>query len=153
MKIEIENYRGWDISFDTDKETFYAQSDEYDRGETKKSFASAKQYIDDFIKDNLEFKPVWIETPPSSYINHSKIKLIGIRKDKRFVYEGKDGKKEQLSDYSEKDYILCNEANDAPYAELEECRKRKELIDEEMKVIEAKIIKVGLAELKAKYSI
>jgi hypothetical protein len=153
MKIEIENYRGWDISFDTDKETFYAQSDEYDRGETKKSFASAKQYIDDFIKDNMEFKPVWIETPASYCRNHSKIKLIGIRKDKRFVYEGKDGRKEQLSDYSEKDYILCNEANDAPYAELEECRKRKALIDEEMKVIEAKIIKVGLAELKAKYSI
>ena len=128
-------------------------TNEYDRGETKKSFISAKQYIDDFIKNNLEFKPVWIETPPNLYRNHSKIKLIGIRKDKRFVYEDKDGNKKQLPDYCEKDYILCNEANDAPYAELEECKKRKELIDEEMKVIETKIIKVGLAELKAKYSI
>ena len=151
MKIEIENYRGWDISFDTDKETFYAQSDEYDRGETKKSFASAKQYIDDFIKDNLEFNPVWIETPASSYRNQSKIKLIGIRKDKRFIYEGKDGKKEQLSEYSEKGYILSNEANDVPYAELKECRKRIALILEEINVIKAKIIKVGLDELKAKF--
>ncbi len=151
MKIQIENYRGWDISFDTDEETFYAQSDEYDRGGTKKSFASAKQYIDNFIKDNLEFKPVWAETIPSKYNSHSKIKLTGIRKDNRFVYEGKDGKKEQLSEYSEKSYILYNEANKIRYDELEECRKRKALIDEEMKIIESKIIKVGLDELKSKY--
>ena len=65
MKVFIENYRGWDISFDTDKESFYAQSDEYDVGETKKSFASAKKYIDDFLKDNLQFQPIWVERPVS----------------------------------------------------------------------------------------
>lgn len=153
MKIKIEDYRGWEIYFYTEMETFLSESDEFDRSETKKSFTSAKKFIDDFINDNLEFKPVWIETLASLHRNPQKIKLIGIRKDKRFVYEGKDGKKEQLSDYREKEYILCNDANDAHYAELAECRKRKELIDEEVKVIEAKIIKVGLSELKAKYSL
>ena len=111
MRVEIENYRGWDISFDTERETFYAKSVEYDRGETKRSFASAKQFVDDFIKENLQFKPVWVEKVPSQYNNQNKIKLIGIRKDKRFVYEDADGKKNQLSEYSEKDYILCNEEN------------------------------------------
>jgi hypothetical protein len=160
MKIKIENYRGWDISFDTSKETFYVESDGHDRGEIKKSFALAKHYVDDFIKDNLKFKPVWVEkmehhsflyglTSQQEMI--SKIKLIGIRKDKRFIYEGKDGKKEQLSEDSEKSYILSNEANDVHYAELKECRKRIGLILEETKVIKAKIIKVGLDELKAKF--
>ena len=39
MKTEIAKYRGWEISFDTDKETFYALSNDYDRDETKKSFS------------------------------------------------------------------------------------------------------------------
>lgn len=153
MTVKIEEYRGWDIYFNTDNETFCAQSFEYDRSETKKSFASAKKHIDDFIKENLEFKPIWIEVPESIHRRRSKIKLIGIRKDGRFVYEDKDGNKEQLLGYDEKDYILCNEANNHTYGQLEECKKRKSLIDEEMKVIESKIIKVGLGELKAKYSI
>ncbi len=40
MKIEIENYRGWDISFDTEKETFYAISSHFDTDKTKQSFAA-----------------------------------------------------------------------------------------------------------------
>ena len=152
MTILIENYRGWDISFNTVKETFYAQSDEYDRGETKKSFASAKQYIDDFIKENNQFKPVWVERLSFYGSVEGKIKLIGIRKDKRFVYEGKDGKKEQLAEYSEKDYILYNKENDIFYKQIEECRKRRDALDEEIKEIKDKIVKVGLDSIKAKYT-
>jgi hypothetical protein len=153
MKIEIEIYRGWSISFDTEKETFYAQSDEYDRGETKKSFAAAKSYVDEFIKTNIEFKPVLVETMPSSWRNREKIKIIGIRKDKRFVFEGKDGKKEQLSEYSEKDYFIVNPENDIFYEQIAELNSKKRAIEAEIKSVEEKIIKKKLVEIKSQYSI
>ena len=54
MKTLIENYRGFEIFFDTDNENFYSVSDKYDRQETKKSYASAKKSIDDYIKYNTE---------------------------------------------------------------------------------------------------
>lgn len=152
MTVQIENYKGWNISFNTDKETFYAESDEYDRAETKKSYATAKKFIDDFIKDNLEFKPFWIEVPPSSYDNRKQIKIIGIRKDKRFVFEDAYGTKQQLSEYSEKNYILVNPDNEEFYEKIADCNKRIKSITEERTQIEAKIIKVGLEEIKRKYS-
>ena len=51
MKVQIENYRGWNIEFDTEKESFYCHSEQHDKDENKKSFASTKKWIDDFIKD------------------------------------------------------------------------------------------------------
>ena len=153
MRVKVDNYRGWDISFDTEKENFYAESDEYDRSETKKSFASAKKFVDDFIKENLDFKPVWIEMPANLYRGAKKVKLIGIRKDGRFIYEDGNGEKQQLSQYSEGDYILCNPENDLFYKQISDCNERVKVIDAERKQIEAKIIKVGLAELKRKFTV
>jgi hypothetical protein len=127
MKVEIENYRGWSISFDTEKETFYCHSEQWDRDENKKSYASTKKFIDDFIKENQTFKPIWVETKPKAY-GEKKIKLIGIRKDGRFIYEDAKGEKRQLSDYSEKNYILYDEEN-------EKYKKEAEIIDEQMEVL------------------
>ncbi len=31
MQVKIETYRGWDISFDTETEKFYSESNEWDR--------------------------------------------------------------------------------------------------------------------------
>jgi hypothetical protein len=156
MKVEIEKYRGWQISFDIDKETFYAQSDDHDRGETKKSFAAAKTYIDEFIKENNTFKPVWIEKKPNSFYGggrNNKIKLIGIRKDKRFVFENEKGEKEQLSEYNEKDYIIVNPENEKYYKQLADCDDKMEAIREEKNAIEKKIIGKGLEDIKKQYSI
>lgn len=152
MKIEIENYRGWEIYFDTEKETFYAQSDEHARGESKKSFAAAKKFIDDFIKDNTEFKPIWVESPPSSWSGKNKIKLIGIRKDKRFIYEGDKGEKEQLPEYNEKDYILVNPDNEPIYEAIKVLQDKQKETALEIKALESKIIRVGLEEIKKKYT-
>jgi hypothetical protein len=112
MKVEIEIYRGWLISFNTEKETFYCHSEKWDKDENKKSFASTKKWIDDFIKDNEVFKPIWVETKPQVTTSHRKIKLIGIRKDGRFIYEDSKGEKHQLSDYDTKDYIIYDEENE-----------------------------------------
>ena len=122
MKIQIEEYRGWSISFDTDKESFYCHSDNYDRDQIKQSYLSTKKWIDDFIKDNEKFKPIWIEAKPSTYVSYQKIKLIGIRKDGRFIFEDEKGNKKQLSDHQEKDYVLLNPDN-------YKYRKEAELID------------------------
>lgn len=153
MKVKIENYRGWDISFDTKRETFYSESEVWDRAETKKSFASAKKFIDDFIKENMDFKHVWVEKPATMFSDAKKIKLIGIRKDGRFMYEDAKGEKQQMSDYSEKDFILCNPANEVLYKQIIECNKKHEVINLEVKAIEDKIIKVGLGDLKRKFTV
>jgi hypothetical protein len=152
MKIQIENYRGWDILFDTEKESFYVVSNQFDRDETKKSFASAKKYIDDFIKENLKFEPFWIEKPATMWSKAMKVKVIGIRKDKRFVYETKEGVA-QLSEYDEKDYFLFNEDNISVYRQMDELKLKKEEIDNQYKELEKKVIKEGLKPLKERYSV
>ena len=135
MKVDIEIYRGWSISFDTEQETFYCHSEQWDKDENKKSYSSTKKWIDDFIKENETFKPIWIETKPSIYNSDQRIKLIGIRKDGRFFYENEKGEKKQLSDYNEKDYILYNPENDkyreeakVVDAQLEELRLKRNAI-------------------------
>lgn len=151
MKVQIEIYRGWSISFDTEKEIFYCHSDGYDRDESKKSFAATRRFIDDFIKENETFKPLWIEANPNMYASYKKIKLIGIRKDGRFIYEDGKGDKKQLSDYSEKDYILYNEENDIYRIEAEKLEERIEELREQKKSILAKIKGMELTEYKKQF--
>jgi hypothetical protein len=148
MKIEIEEYRGWIISFDTDKETFYCHSESWDRDETKKSFAATKKWIDDFIKDNETFKPVWIERRPDSFGSLMRVKLIGIRKDGRFIYEDKDGNKKQLSDHDMKDFILYDEKNDKIRSEAEQINKQIEVLRKKEKEVLSNIKGISLSDYK-----
>ena len=148
MKVEIENYRGWSISFDTEKETFYCHSEQWDRDENKKSYAATKKWIDDFIKENETFKPVWIEKKPSSYNSDKRIKLIGIRKDGRFIYEDKNGEKKQLSEYEENGYILYNPENDKYREEAEKIDAEIEQLILKRNAILDKVVGVNLADYK-----
>ena len=148
MKVIIDNHRGWEISFDTELETFYCISDRYDRDETKKSFASIKKFIDDFIKENEIFEPVWVETKPNSYTSDKKIKLIGIRKDGRFIYENSKGEKQKLSDYNEKDYILYDANNDKFRLEAEKINKEIEVLNAKRDAVLDKITGIELTEYK-----
>jgi len=150
MKVIIDNHRGWEISFDTELETFYCISDRYDRDETKKSFASIKKFIDDFIKENEIFEPVWVETKPDSYTSDKKIKLIGIRKDGRFIYENSKGEKQQLSDYNEKDYILYDATNDKFRLEAEKINKEIKVLNAKRDAVLDKITGIELTEYKKK---
>lgn len=153
MRIKIENYRGWNISFDTEAESFFAQSDEYDMRQSKKSFASAKKYVDDFIKENVHFEPVWVERLGSAHKSSGRVKLIGLRKDRRFIYEDSVGNKQQMSEFEERNYIICNEANESIKPAIADCYARIYEIENEIKSLDAKLIKVGLQSLKAKYII
>ena len=125
MNVEIQIYRGWSISFNTESKAFYCHSEQYDKDQNKKSYSSTKKWIDDFIKDNQEFKSIWVEKKPNTFSSREKIRIIGIRKDQRLIYEGLNGAKKQLSDYDEKKYILYNPEND-------KFREQSELVDKEI---------------------
>ncbi len=151
MRVLIEQYRGWEIFFDTENENFYTVSDIFDRQQTKRSYTSTKKYIDDYIKENNDFKPVMVQKTASYFNEINVIKLIGLRKDGAFMFEDKEGKKQQLSAYSEKEYFLVDSQNDAYFKEIEELNFERNKIDDKIKVIESKILKVGLNTIKSKY--
>lgn len=151
MKVEIENYRGWSISFDTEKENFYCHSEQWDRDENKKSYASTKKWIDDFIKENETFKPFFIETMPEFYDSYKCVKLIGIRKDGRFIYEDEKGEKRQLSEYKENNYILYNSENDKYKIELKKVDAEIEKFRLKRNEIINKFVSVELKEFKKQF--
>ena len=148
MRTLITEYRGWEIFFDTDKEEFYTISNECDKDITKKSFASTKKFVDDYIKENNSFKPILVQKETSMFNNGEIIKLIGIRKDGDFMYEDKDGKKQRLSSYNEKDYFLINPENDEPFKKIAELEKRRDEIGSKIKEIKKTIIKVDVKQVK-----
>ena len=150
MRILIEEYRGWEIFFDTDKEEFYTVSNEYDTDNTKKSFSSTKKYIDDFIKENNSFKPIFVQKERTTYDNANIIKLIAIRKDGDFMYENDKGQKKRLSSYEEKNYFLVNSENDVYFEQIEEIEKEREKLLSKINELRSKLIKVTVEEIKQK---
>lgn len=155
MKISIETYRDHEIYFDTEANSFIAITDRWDRQFEKKSFAAAKKEIDDFIKDNLQFEPVWVEKESfRMYGTEKKVKLIGLRKDGMFMYE--DGnEKRQISKYDIKDYFISNKKNEYVYSEIYKMEEKIDIINAEITELRKGIIKddLGLNELKRKYSL
>lgn len=150
MRVLIEEYRGWEIYFDTESEDFYTASNEYDKQSAKKSFASTKKFIDDYIKDNNEFKPILVQRMSSHYNSDSVIELIGIRKDNIFMYKDSNGKKQQLSEYYEKDYFLVDESNDDFFKEIEKIECEINKLRSKKQDVSAKIKKVTVKEIKEK---
>lgn len=149
MKVLIETYRGWEISFDTEKEEFYCLSNEYDNDKTKKSYASAKKYIDDYIKDNQEFKPVrFMQYYRNFYSNDKYITLVGIRKDGAFIQENENGEKSQLSKYNESDYFMVNSANNPILEELSKLDEQEKAITEKQKELRNQLIKFTVKDYR-----
>lgn len=110
MEVSIEKYRGWEISFDTERESFFVESDQWDQRNEKRSFAACKTFVDEYLKANNTFKPLRVQHK----VDGSELLLTGMRKDGRFTYE-KNGKKEQLSDYDLSSYIKYNPDNDPKF--------------------------------------
>jgi len=167
MNVLIEKYRGFNITFDTDSEVFLSElnnetTDRFRNVEdspckSSKSYAAIKKFIDDFIKEHLEFEPFEaIHRPDKNVWNKdkTKIKVIGLRKDGRFIAEDRKGEKFQLDSFSEKDYIVYNEKDNAHFAtiailELEAEEARKKVDELKRKPIES----VSLEEIRKKYRI
>ncbi len=143
MEVLIENYRGWDILFDTDKEAFVVESDSWDQRNEKKSFAACKSFVDQYIKDNSEFKPIRIQNKTSG----EEFLLTGIRKDGRFTYE-REGKKTQLSEYDEKRYILFNADNIPIFSEAKRLKEEASELRKQADALIDTITGKPLVELK-----
>lgn len=151
MRILIEVYRKWEIFFDTEKEEFYTVSNEFDTDKTKRSFASTKKYIDDYIKENQEFKPVWVQNERNSFDKERKVKLIGIRKDGAFMCEDVNGNKSQFSKYNESDYFLVNAENDPIFEQINKLDEQRDELLQKMKELRKNLTKVTVKKFKADY--
>ena len=120
-KVAITCHRGIDIEFDIDSEQFACIiTDGIEKASG--SFTVVKKFIDEYKKNNQTFKPFYIELSPFSFSvsRHKTLKVIGLRKDRRFITETDDGVKGQLSDFDGREYILTKQINDAPRKELQE---------------------------------
>lgn len=146
-RVLIEEYRKWEIFFDTDKEEFYTVSNEYDRDSTKKSYAATKKFIDDYIKDNFEFKPVQVQNLKSIFSSQRTMTLIGVRKDGLFMCE-ENGKKSQFSKYDEGKFFLVNDDNNALFKEIDDLIAERNSIDSKIKAVESRVVKVTVADYR-----
>jgi hypothetical protein len=158
MEVKIETYRGWDILFDTEYETFKAESDFFDHRKEKKSYPSVKKYIDEYLKANLKFTPFIIEKIPSLYSRdgskQEKRRVIGIRKDGVYVVEStrKGVTTEQISKYDEDKYCVMNPDNQQMYDKLAEWSEKDiALNNERRKIIETFKKGKSLEEMREQY--
>ena len=151
--ILIEVYRGWEVSFYPDEDCFCAYSDRFDyESKDRPSFNTVKKDIDAYIKANEKFKPVLVEHIGTRLNDGKPIKVVGIRKDGRFVREGKNGKPEQMSGYDNKSYFLVNEKNDSIFKELKELDQKLSQIKKEIDEAEGRLIKVTLEDVRKSYN-
>jgi hypothetical protein len=151
MKVKIEDYRGFEISFDVDDEVFYCMDSARDTETTKKTFAAVKTWIDNYIKDNEPFKPFKLMRFERHYKNGGEITISGIRKDGRFTFIDKQGKLKQLAEYDETDWYLPNEANEPIMKEIADVRTQISTLRDKEKELEAKLIKVDFKSVRTKY--
>lgn len=133
MKTEVDKYLGWEIWFDTDNEKFGCYSSTWDKEGSGKTYSSVKNYIKTFIKENQKFKPFFVESIPSMYNSHEVLEITGIRVDGRFVYTNKRGEKEQLSESSEKIYVIKESKNADAILKFKEDGKRIKELEEKAK--------------------
>ncbi len=149
-KIAIENYRGFDIEFDTSFERFQCIITD-DLTKESQSYSAVKKFIDDYKKENQDFKPFYAIKTPSSFSDFKRIKIIGIRKDKRFIIS-EGGKKGQLSEYHEQSYMLEKECNNSLIQKLQTLEKEIEeyrnLSNERRKDIHSKLDVTTLNDYK-----
>jgi hypothetical protein len=111
--VTIETYRGFEIYFNPNSENFSCIPSEENAKESK-SYSACKMHIDQYLKDNQNFKPFVVQLHPKNYRwngDKKELKIIGIRKDNRFIYEN-NGEKKQLSEYNEKNYFIVYPENE-----------------------------------------
>lgn len=150
MKVKIEDYRGFEMSFDADNEVFYCMSSSFDTETTKKSYAALKKWVDDYIKDNQTFRPVKIMRLGIGY-DAETITLIGCRKDGRFTYNNSKGKLEQLSEYDENRWYLPNDLNTPIIEQMESLELEKQAISEKIRALDKELIKVDFKSVRNQY--
>lgn len=114
MNKEIEVYRGFEITINTETGKFNSWSDRYDTEFSKPSLISARKGVDEYIKNNNKFKPFKIQ----KVFNYGSevellgevLTIVGIRKDSGLVYES-EGKKKYVSKSDFRYFALHDSGN------------------------------------------
>lgn len=144
MIIEIENYKGWEIRFNTDAETFECDID--DSRSVKKSYSAIKNFISAWVKENQTFRQFKIQYKPDSWRESKILTVVGKHGNGNLLTKDKDGKTEQLSTYNHSDYMLYDEKNEPLWAELAELSKEHDVIRAKEKSVRAKFHIVEVKE-------
>lgn len=151
MKVKLEDYRGFEMNFDIDDEVFYCMSSSSDTETTKKSYAALKKWVDDFIKENAQFKPIRLVRFNTKFKDGGEIVLDGCRKDGRFTFKDKSGKTQQLSEYNETDWFLPNEANAPILKQIDELDNQIRALENKRKELDDSLMKVTFKSVREQY--
>lgn len=147
--VTIETYRGIEIWFNTNNESFQCDID--DERSVKKSYPAIKKFIDEFKKENDSFKSFNVEPNPIRTHGGKFGKIIGIRKDKKFVIELPDGKQEQIPDYRLDNFILPVNENEPIKEEIAKAQERISELYEIINDLESGLKIVTLKDVKPQY--
>lgn len=138
-KILIETYRGFDIKFNTDSVKFECILGESNDNRSSIAFPSIKKMIDEFLKQNNDFKSFRVVPHPKSMWKTQGATILGIRKDGRLTAEN-DGGKFQLSNYDMEQYIIYKEEDDYKYEKLKELTNKDKLQSQQINKEKEEII-------------
>ncbi len=119
--VRISEYRGWYISFDTEEEKFHCMSERWDQQEARGSYAAVKKFIDEFIKNNSEFKPLKVFR--MGLHGKEMFTVVGVRKDGRLVATDAKGQKDQIGDYQLNNYFINDPETESIMADIEKAYK------------------------------
>lgn len=141
MRTKIDDYKGFEIYFDTDEGKFIIEGCDYQQA--KPSYTSAKKFVNDFLKENNlfpEFKLV--SNPTKNGWGKKEVIVQGLHSNGNLLaFDVEKQEKFQLSTYNWTDYIFPEDLEKCGYdaekvAKLEEKRDKifKEIREEEKKV-------------------
>lgn len=154
MRVLIENYRGFEIFFDTERERFYCEIDN-EKWDERQSFNAAKKFVDETIKANGAFKPFDVIVKRDEY-GEKRLTIIGVRKDGNFIAKKENGEQMVVSRFDENKYMLDIDENNETLGriailEAEDEMEHKRMRDK-IRELEKQLKIVSLKELKQKYA-
>lgn len=153
-KIHIMLYRGWDIFFKPDDEEFVAEDSVNDASDpaTRKTLSGCKKFVDEFKKSNHIFIPFEVVYIGGGFAyQNERLKIIGIRKDGRFVAENEKGEKKQVSSYEEDRYALPCPEDEPIEKEIDNLEGQMKVLRGKIEALEKKRKRVTLEEHKKRY--
>lgn len=153
--ILIDTYRGVEVFFNKEGETFYASVDdpELHWNRPKKTYASVLKTIDEYVKEHLKFVPfnVLFKGWSCAGDKYEVRKITGIRKDGQFVYEDDKGVQRQLSKYDENKCYLDIPENHELITEMAANEKKRAEYQKKLNEAQSKLQSLDLKEIKDKY--
>jgi len=150
MSILIETYRGVEINFEPEREKFTYTFDDSSFWD-KQSFGQCKKSIDEWLKKNATFEPFYVMGDETWLSDGKKLKIVGIRKDNRFVAENSKGEKIQISEYDENNYIEYLPENEPIYAKVAILKGDIDRINKEIDLARKSLKGKRLNKIKEKY--